>query len=303
MPDTNGTYTDASRHELNMVFHFDHMHLDYDENGKYAKTRVYLPDLKRVMSEWQEKMAACGGWNSLYWSNHDQARAVSRFGNDSEKYREISAKMLGTCLHMMQGTPYIYEGEELGMTNADFTKIEEYKDVEALDIFRDFTERKGFSAEDTLELLHLKSRDNARTPMQWDASANAGFSTAKPWIRATGNYKEINVKNCLEDQNSVFYYYQKLVALRHELPVITDGRYELLDAENEQVYAYLRRGTDTTLLVLCNFTDQTILYSVADKITAENSRLVIANYNDASDTVTNKMTLQPYGAYVYEFRS
>ena len=301
--DEAALYTDASRHELNMVFHFDHMHLDYDENGKYAKTRVYLPDLKRVMTEWQEKMAACGGWNSLYWSNHDQARAVSRFGNDSKEYREVSAKMLGTCLHMLQGTPYIYEGEELGMTNADFTKIEEYKDVEALDIFRDFTERKGFSAEDTLELLHLKSRDNARTPMQWDDSENAGFSTAEPWIRATGNYREINVKNCLADETSVFYYYQKLVALRHELPVITDGVYELLDPEHEQVYAYLRKGADSTLVVLCNFSDQTIPYHVDDRVSAGSSRLVIANYADAAKEFTNDITLQPYGAYVYEIRA
>ena len=301
--DEAALYTDASRHELNMVFHFDHMHLDYDENGKYAKTRVYLPDLKRVMTEWQDKMAACGGWNSLYWSNHDQARAVSRFGNDSKEYREVSAKMLGTCLHMMQGTPYIYEGEELGMTNADFTKIEEYKDVEALDIFRDFTERKGFSAEDTLELLHLKSRDNSRTPMQWDDSANAGFSTAEPWIRATGNYREINAKNCLADKNSVFYYYQKLVALRHELPVITDGVYELLDPEHEQVYAYLRKGADSTLVVLCNFSDQTIPYHVDDRVSAGSSRLVIANYADAAEEFTNDITLQPYGAYVYEIRA
>lgn len=295
-------YTDASRHELNMVFHFDHMHLDYDENGKYATTRVKLSDLKRVMTEWQEKMHACGGWNSLYWCNHDQARAVSRFGNDDPKYREISAKMLGTCLHMMQGTPYIYEGEELGMTNADFTKIEEYKDVEALDIFKDFTQRKGFSEEDTLHLLHLKSRDNARTPMQWDDTENAGFTDGTPWIRVTGNYKEINAKNCLADQNSVFYYYQKLIALRHELLVVTDGVYELLDADNEQIYAYLRKGTESTLVVLCNFTAETVKYHVDDNVQAAESRLVISNDDAANDTFANDITLIPYGAYVYEIK-
>ena len=209
------------------------MHLDYDENGKYSKTRVPLVDLKRVMTEWQDKMYENDGWNSLYWSNHDQARAVSRFGNDSEKYRVISAKMLGTCLHMMQGTPYVYEGEELGMTNADFTEISEYRDLEALDIYKDFTERKGMSSEYILDCLQRKSRDNARTPMQWDDSANAGFTTGTPWIRTTGNYKTINAKACLSDKDSVFYYYQKLIRLRHELPVITDGRYELVDAETE----------------------------------------------------------------------
>lgn len=209
------------------------MHLDYDENGKYSKNRVPLVDLKRVMTEWQDKMYENDGWNSLYWSNHDQARAVSRFGNDSEKYRVISAKMLGTCLHMMQGTPYVYEGEELGMTNADFTEISEYRDLEALDIYKDFTECKGMSSEYILDCLQRKSRDNARTPMQWDDSANAGFTTGTPWIRTTGNYKTINAKACLSDKDSVFYYYQKLIRLRHELPVITDGRYELVDAETE----------------------------------------------------------------------
>ena len=210
------------------------MHLDYDENGKYFKNRVPLVDLKRVMTEWQDKMYENDGWNSLYWSNHDQARAVSRFGNDSEKYRVISAKMLGTCLHMMQGTPYVYEGEELGMTNADFTEISEYRDLEALDIYKDFTERKGMSSEYILDCLQRKSRDNARTPMQWDDSANAGFTTGTPWIRTTGNYKTINAKACLSDKDSVFYYYQQLIRLRHELPVITDGRYELVDAETEE---------------------------------------------------------------------
>lgn len=295
-------YTAAANKELNMVFHFDHMHLDYDENGKYARTRVKLTDLKKVMTEWQEKMAACDGWNSLYWSNHDQARAVTRFGNESPAYRAISAKMLGTVLHMMQGTPYIFEGEELGMTNAHFDKIEDYRDIEALDIFKDFTGRKGFTAKDTLELLRLKSRDNARTPMQWDDSKNAGFTDGTPWIDVIDNYKEINVEKCLEDKDSVFYYYQKLIRLRHEMPVITEGTYELLDADNEQVYTYLRKGQDETLVVVANFTDETIAYHVDDKVQANESRLVISNYADAPETFANEMTLKPYGAYVYSVK-
>ena len=295
-------YTAAANKELNMVFHFDHMHLDYDENGKYARTRVKLTDLKKVMTEWQEKMAACDGWNSLYWSNHDQARAVTRFGNESPAYRVISAKMLGTVLHMMQGTPYIFEGEELGMTNAHFDKIEDYRDIEALDIFKDFTGRKGFTAKDTLELLRLKSRDNARTPMQWDDSKNAGFTDGTPWIDVIDNYKEINVKKCLEDKDSVFYYYQKLIRLRHEMPVITEGTYELLDADNEQVYTYLRKGQDETLVVVANFTDETVAYHVDDKVQAEESRLVISNYADAPETFAHEMTLKPYGAYVYSVK-
>lgn len=292
-------YTAAAREELNMVFHFDHMHLDYDENGKYAKTRVNLVDLKQVMTKWQEKMQECGGWNSLYWSNHDQARAVTRFGNETPKYRVLSAKMLGTVLHMMQGTPYIFEGEELGMTNAFFDKIEDYRDIEALDIFKDFTERKGFSEADTLELLRLKSRDNARTPMQWDDSEKAGFTEGTSWISVNPNHREINAKACLEDENSVFYYYQKLIKLRHEMPIITDGVYELLDADNEQVYTYLRRGKNETLVVLANFTEETIMYRLGDEWKEKEGRLLLSNYEAAPETFSGEITLEPYGAYVY----
>lgn len=294
-------FTKADREELDMVFHFDHMHLDYDENGKYSKNRVPLVDLKRVMTEWQNKMYENDGWNSLYWSNHDQARAVSRFGNESDEYRVISAKMLGTCLHMMQGTPYIYEGEELGMTNADFTDISEYRDLEALDIYKDFTERKGMSSDYILDCLRRKSRDNARTPMQWNDSENAGFTTGTPWIRAIHNYKTINAKACLADEDSVFYYYQRLIQLRHEMPVITDGRYELIDADNPNVYTYLRRGETETLLVVCNFTDQIISHPVKEYLYGAAGKLVISNYVDAADTITDELVLPPYGAYVYQF--
>ena len=291
-------YTAAGREELNMVFHFDHMHLDYDENGKYAKNRVKLTDLKKVMTEWQEKMQAYNGWNSLYWSNHDQARAVTRFGNESPEYCVRSAKMLGTVLHMMQGTPYIYEGEELGMTNAFFDTIEEYRDIEALDIFRDFTERKGFTEKDTLELLRLKSRDNARTPMQWDDSENAGFTKGTPWIAVNGNYREINAKACMADSDSVFAYYQKLIRLRHEMPIITDGIYELLDAKNENVYTYLRKSEEEALLVIANFTEEELAYRL-ETVKDGAGKLLISNYEDASEIFHTQMTLKPYGAYVY----
>ncbi|WP_448916322.1 glycoside hydrolase family 13 protein [Eubacterium ramulus] len=295
-------YTGADRGELNMVFHFDHMHLDYDENGKYARNRVKLTDLKQVFTEWDEKMNACGGWNSLYWSNHDQARAVTRFGDESPKYREVSAKMLGTALHMLQGTPYIYEGEEIGMTNAFFDKIEDYRDVEALDIFKDFTERKGFSVKDTLELLRLKSRDNARTPMQWSTEKNAGFSEAEPWIAVNDNYKTINAEASVKDPKSVFSYYKKLVQLRHEVPVITDGVYKLLDADNEKVYTYLRKNEDETLLVICNFTKEHINYPMGDFVEASQGTLLISNYDDAPQQYADAIELKPYGAYVYEIK-
>ncbi|MCI6538301.1 alpha-glucosidase [uncultured Eubacterium sp.] len=295
-------YTGADRGELNMVFHFDHMHLDYDENGKYARNRVKLTDLKKVFTEWDEKMRACGGWNSLYWSNHDQARAVTRFGDESPEYRVISAKMLGTALHMLQGTPYIYEGEEIGMTNAFFDKIEDYRDVEALDIFKDFTGRKGFSAKDTLELLRLKSRDNSRTPMQWSTEKNAGFTDGEPWIAVNENYKTINAEAAVKDPESVFFYYKKLVQLRHEMPVITDGVYKLLDADNEKVYTYLRKSEDETLLVICNFTKETIDYPVGDFVNADQGTLLISNYDDAPQQYADAIELKPYGAYVYEIK-
>lgn len=295
-------YTGADRGELNMVFHFDHMHLDYDENGKYARNRVKLTDLKKVFTEWDEKMRACGGWNSLYWSNHDQARAVTRFGDESPEYRVISAKMLGTALHMLQGTPYIYEGEEIGMTNAFFDKIEDYRDVEALDIFKDFTGRKGFSAKDTLELLRLKSRDNSRTPMQWSTEKNAGFTDGEPWIAVNENYKTINAEAAVKDPESVFFYYKKLVQLCHEMPVITDGVYKLLDADNEKVYTYLRKSEDETLLVICNFTKETIDYPVGDFVNADQGTLLISNYDDAPQQYADAIELKPYGAYVYEIK-
>ena len=295
-------YTAADRHELDMVFHFDHMHLDYDENGKYARTRVYLPDLKRVMTEWQDKMHACNGWNSLYWSNHDQARAVSRFGNDSETYRVVSAKILGTVLHMLQGTPYVFEGEELGMTNANFTRLDQYRDLEALDIYHDFTTRKGFTPKDTLELLALKSRDNARTPMHWNAGTYAGFTTGTPWISVNENYRTINAEAALADPESVFYYYQRLIALRHTRPVVTDGVYKLLDADNEKVYSYLRVGEDETLVVVANFTAETLDYTLDAAVPEGESELVISNYYNAPAALPRTLTLPPYGAYVYAVR-
>lgn len=301
-------YTGADRHELDMVFHFDHMHLDYNENGKYAPNRVYLPDLKRVMGEWQDKMHACNGWNSLYWSNHDQARAVSRFGNDAPAWRAKSAKMLGTVLHLMQGTPYVYEGEEIGMTNAGFTSIEQYRDLEALDTFRDFIERKGFSAKDTLALLALKSRDNARTPMQWDASEKAGFTEGEPWIGVNPNCAEVNVAAAVADPDSVYHYYQRLIALRHECDVVTDGVYELADtgdaAVDEKVYAYVRCGADETLLVVANFSDEDVTWTAPASVVWSASELVLSNEKDAPAELaaSREVTLAPYAAAVYALR-
>ena len=254
--DEAALYTDESRKELNMVFHFDHMHLDYDENGKYATNRVPLVALKKVMTQWQDKMHECNGWNSLYWCNHDQARAVTRFGNDSEEYREISAKMLGTCLHMMQGTPYIYEGEELGMTNYPFSDIRDFRDVESINAYHEYTEILHVDNDKMISYLRNKSRDNARTPMQWDETDEAGFTTGVPWMPVNPNYKRINAAAQIGDEDSVYNYYRKLISLRKEYPIIVNGDFELVGENNADVFAYLRHWKDQILWVACNFTDR-----------------------------------------------
>ena len=292
--DEAALYTDESRKELNMVFHFDHMHLDYDENGKYATNRVPLVALKKVMTQWQDKMHECNGWNSLYWCNHDQARAVTRFGNDSEEYREISAKMLGTCLHMMQGTPYIYQGEELGMTNVQFDSIEEYEDIETLNMYKERLE-KGYQPEEIMQSIYARSRDNARTPMQWSGDENGGFTTGEPWFAVNPNYTRINAKEALEDENSVFYYYQKLIRLRKENPVFVNGKFELLLPEDERIFAYTRTDEHTKMLVCTNFTDEEVSCPLLDEWKA--GEVWIRNYED--DREGN--ILRPYEAVIIAF--
>ena len=276
--DEAAPYTASDRHELNMVFHFDHMHLDYDENGKYAKNRVKLTDLKEVMTKWQDTMHECDGWNSLYWSNHDQARAVSRFGNESEPYRVKSAKMLGTILHMMQGTPYIYEGEELGMTNVRFDRIEDYRDIETLNMYRGRLEA-GAEKEDIMNAVYAKSRDNARTPMQWNAQDNAGFTTGIPWLGVNPNYKEINAEKESKDPDSVYQFYRRLIRLRKTYPVFTDGKFELLLPEDEQIFAYTRTDRETELLVCANFMKEPAKCSLPAQW--QDAEILIHNYKGA----------------------
>jgi len=268
-------YTDANRHELNMVFHFDHMHLDYDENGKFSTKRFKLPELKEVFTKWQNGMAEHNGWNSLYWSNHDQARPVTRFGADDTKWREQSAKMLGTILHMQQGTPFIFQGEELGMTNAKFNSIDDYSDIETKNIYNDFMNNKKLGLKYTMKSIYLKSRDNARTPMPWSDGVNAGFTKGTPWIKLNPNYQEINVKNTLADSNSTFYYYQKLIKLRHELPIITNGKYVILDKNNEQTYSYLRENDKQILFVTGNFTDKEQTVELPKQVRNKDGKLVL----------------------------
>lgn len=287
------SYASLDKKELDMVFQFEHMDLTLGKHGKWTEKRVRLKDLRRVLNKWQTQLEG-KAWNSLYWNNHDQARAVSRFGNDSPKYREVSAKMLATCLHMMKGTPYIYQGEEIGMTNAGFSRIEDYRDIETIRIYEDYLQRGKMTKEEMIRALQAVSRDNARTPMQWDDSPNAGFTSGSPWISVNSNYPQINVKKALKDKNSVFHYYKKLIALRKEYKVIVEGRFQGLLEEDEAVYAYERNLENQRLLVACNFTEQTVSCSLFDE--AENHKELISNYEGHK-----KGSLQPYEARVVLF--
>ncbi|MBI0033974.1 glycoside hydrolase family 13 protein [Lactobacillus huangpiensis] len=289
-------YTASQRHELNMVFQFDHMHLSYGVDGKFSNKRFNLVDLKRVLSEWQEVMIKNDGWNSLYWSNHDQPRAVTRFGNDQPEWSDKSAKMLGTILHMQCGTPFIYQGEELGMTNAKFKDINDYRDIETHNIYEDFINNKHYSKEYTLKTIYLNSRDNGRTPIPWNE--NGGFSTGKPWIDYNPNYSHINAEDNLKDPDSVFYYYQKLIRLRHEIPIITEGDYQLLDPDNPFTYTYLRETSTQYLFVTGNFTADKQEIKVPSKLHFKNSRLLINNYQ-FDQQLGKQVELPPYGAAVY----
>lgn len=287
-------YANQDNSELNMVFQFEHMDLDNNPNpalGKWYDKKVSLVNLKANLSKWQNDLAG-KAWNSLYWDNHDQPRAVSRYGDDRPEYRVVSAKMVATLLHFMQGTPYIYQGEEIGMTNAYNLQREDFDDVEITNAFQYLIDQDHLTDEATmLRYVHAKGRDNARTPMQWDASANAGFTTSTPWLKLNDNYETINVEAALDDPNSIFYYYQKLIRLRHDLPVITTGTYQLLDPTDAQVYTYRRVGENDTLLVISNFTSDTL---TRDYQVPETATLIIGNYDDDAGT-----TLRPYEAKVY----
>ncbi|MHC5373074.1 glycoside hydrolase family 13 protein [Enterococcus sp. LJL120] len=298
-PNTNSSqaqlYTLPEREELNMLFHFDHMHLDYGKYGKFSDIRFKLSDLRDTLSEWQEKLA--DGWNSLYWSNHDQPRAVTRFGDDGE-YREISAKMLATLLHMMKGTPFIFQGEELAMKNVPFTDISEYQDIETKYFYQEMT-AAGETPAAIQKAIYLKSRDNARTPMPWNGEANSGFSDAKPWINYSPDNRWINVEDTLADANSVFYYYQKLISLRKEYPIIQMGDYQLINDNDSAVYSYLRTYQGETLLVLCSFSKEKVNVTVPQELILKDAQLLIHNYSDVAKKPTATMPLRPYEALVY----
>ena len=282
-------YANNDGTELGMVFQFEHVELVKGPIGKWSDQKPKLRDFRRVMNKWQYELEG-KAWNSLFLDNHDQPRVVSRFANDSEQYRVVSAKMIATCLHMLKGTPYIYQGEELGMTNAYFDKLEDYRDIESINAFHQYVDNGLLKAEDMMRYLKEISRDNARTPMQWDASPNAGFTTGTPWIRVNPNYKEINAAACTADPDSVFHYYQELIRLRHTLPIIVYGTFRGLLEDSETIYAYQRLLDGQVLTVACNFTDQEQACDLCEDPAA---RELISNYK------THKAgTLQPYEARV-----
>jgi oligo-1,6-glucosidase len=249
------------------------------------------------MTRWQKDLEGVA-WNSIYLNNHDQPRAVSRFGNDTQ-YRVESAKLLATFTHLLQGTPYVYQGEEIGMTNVAFDSIDAYRDVATLNMYRELVEEQGMAPEAVMALIHARSRDNARTPMQWDDSGQAGFSSGDPWITVNPNYTEINVKHALADPNSVFYYYQRLIQLRKQHPVIVYGRYDLILEEDEQIYAFTRTWEDERLVVILNFSGNTAVFNLPAHITIGHQELLISNYQVDPAQEIKQFTLQPYEARVY----
>ncbi|MBE6185511.1 MAG: alpha-glucosidase [Bacillus sp. (in: Bacteria)] len=299
-PEQAELYTAADRNELNMVFQFEHMGLDNEPGkSKWDLKPLALKDLKQNLSKWQKQLEN-KGWNSLYWNNHDQPRIVSRFGNDGE-YRVQSAKMLATLLHFMKGTPYIYQGEEIGMTNVRFSKIEDYRDIELKNMYKDRVDHLRWDPAEVMKSIYAKGRDNARTPMQWSGELNGGFSTGTPWIQVNPNYTTINVKNALEDQHSIFYYYKKLIELRKQHEIIVYGDYNLILEDHESVFSYMRSLGNERLLVINNFYEHETVFEIPENMNVQTSELLISNYNDASKHNSASITLRPYESIVYKF--
>ena len=295
-PDVAKLYSNPGRKELSMVFQFEHIGLDQIEGKeKWDVKSLELLDLKKVLSKWQTELEG-QGWNSLFWNNHDLPRIVSRWGNDKE-YRIESAKMLATLLHGMKGTPYIYQGEELGMTNVRFDDINDYNDIESLNMYKDRLS-KGYSHEEIMESIYAKGRDNARTPMQWDDSENAGFTTGTPWLAVNKNYDKINAKQCLQDENSIFNHYKKLIDIRKNNDTIIYGDYKLLCEDDENIFAYVRELNGDKILVVCNFYDKDVEFKFDGDFNY--SKLLLSNYNDSSKMI-EKLKLRPYEAVMYRF--
>ncbi|MFB1049792.1 alpha,alpha-phosphotrehalase [Paraliobacillus sp. JSM ZJ581] len=293
-------YTCPDREELDMTFNFHHLKVDYPNGEKWTNAPFNFHQLKQILSEWQVKMYQGGGWNALFWCNHDQPRVVSRFGNDAI-YHEESAKMLATTIHMMQGTPYIYQGEEFGMTNPGFDQIEDYRDVETLNMYQIKLE-EGVSKQQIMDILKQKSRDNSRTPVQWNNKKNAGFSPSDhPWIPVAANYCTINAEAALKDANSIFYHYQKLIRLRKTYDVITNGDYQLILPDHHAIFAYIRNNGNEKIVVLNNFYEGEANYVLPDSMELDkwDTSILLSNYKDSNSLEQKKGKLRPYESIVY----
>ncbi|MCI1478471.1 MAG: alpha-glucosidase [Clostridium beijerinckii] len=298
-PEIAKKYSNPDGSELSMVFQFEHIMLDQQpDKEKWDLKPLELIDLKKALSRWQVELEGMG-WNSLFWNNHDLPRIVSRWGNDKE-YRAESAKMLATLLHGMKGTPYIYQGEEIGMTNVKFEALEDYKDIETLNMYKERKE-KGYTHEDIMSSIYARGRDNARTPIQWDNSENSGFTTGEPWIKVNPNYKEINVESQLNDKKSIFNYYKKLIQIRKSNPVVVYGEYNLILEENKEIFAYTRTLQNEKLLVICNFTGTEARFTLDEPIEFESKELLISNYKVEVNKPVEDIELKPYEARIYKF--
>ncbi len=296
-PEIAKLYSNPKRKELSMVFQFEHIGLDQIEGKeKWDVKPLDLLDLKKVLSKWQTELEG-EGWNSLFWNNHDLPRIVSRWGNDRE-YRVESAKMLATLLHGMKGTPYIYQGEELGMTNVRFEDINEYNDIETLNMYKDRIS-KGYSHDEIMASIYAKGRDNARTPMQWDSTENAGFTTGKPWLKVNKNYKFINAEDCLQDKDSIFYHYKKLINIRKHNDTIIYGNYKLLLPEDKNVFAYSRELNGDKIVVVCNFYNKEINLNFKEDF--NNVEILLSNYKDSS-ILMKDLKLRQYEAIMYRVK-
>ncbi|RSD25388.1 glycoside hydrolase family 13 protein [Mesobacillus subterraneus] len=292
-------YTDEDRNEVNMIFQFEHVDLDSGPEGKWDLRPLKLTDLKNSFTKWQKGLEEIG-WNSLYLNNHDQPRMVSRFGDD-KKYRVESAKMLGTFLHMLKGTPYIYQGEEIGMTNVRFESIDDYKDIETLNMYIEKVHQNGEDPAKVMESIYVKGRDNARTPFQWDETEHGGFTSGKPWIQVNPNYKDINAKQAVEDPQSIYHYYRRLIQLRKEYPIIVYGNYDILLPEDENIYVYTRTFESQKLLVALNFTAEEQSFDVPAELHGKEAQILISNYETAKE-LTSTLSLKPYEAVVYHIQ-
>lgn len=296
-PEQAMDYVHESRQELNMLFQFELMDID-SGNGKWDVRPYKLTDLKRILSKWQYGLGHGKGWNSLYMNNHDQPRMVSRFGDD-QMYRVESAKMLGTLLHTQQGTPYVYQGEEIGMTNVQFDSIDEYRDIETLNMYNEKVHEQGADPAEVMKTIYIKGRDNARTPMQWEDAPHAGFTTGTPWLQVNPNYREINAKQAVADPNSIYNYYKRLIQTRKHNLVLIYGEFEELLQDSEQFYVYTRTLGEERALIVLNFTNQAHTFSLPTDVTYDRAELLISNYEVENAQEVRLYTARPYEARVY----